>query len=258
MQEFTKQIIRHKYEYEIKYFPKVNHSCKEKKDRVFKAYDMEHLTPSQLESLARTKRTIKDYARNNDFDYFVTFTLDPKQYKSFDIDVVYHVTEMFIQRLKRDSDDAIKYLLVPEYHADKQKIHLHGYIKGNLKLYKTALTYKGKRVYNSYQWNAGFSQVVKIGKSINDTLRCSNYITKYVTKDLIMAFNKKRYWCSKNLDSGHLIKEKTVYAENITDLYANELPGIIKEYDIKSSNDLNMYSNDYYFTCSVVDSIIEN
>ena len=60
---FTKKIIKHKYETEVKYFPRVKHTeaNRERKDREL---DPENLDTSIQESIARTKRVIKDYARN--------------------------------------------------------------------------------------------------------------------------------------------------------------------------------------------------
>lgn len=250
MPVFTKQIVRHKHEVEIKYFPKVNHSNSNIKDRKYREIDTDNLDVSILESIARTKRTIKDYARNNDFDYFVTLTLDPKRYQSFDIDVVYKVVRSFLQRLRRRCGD-IKYLLVPEYHQDKEKIHLHGYIKGTLALHKTDLKYKGKVIYNLYDWDAGFSTAVKIGKTIDDTLRCSSYITKYVTKDMVVSFNKRRYWSSRNLDSSVIIEEETLLANKLEDLWDTtkykEVPDLFK-----------VYHNDYYTVITIKDEKIDS
>lgn len=241
---FTKQVVRHTHEIEIKYFPRVSHSGGGPRNE--REIDLDNLDHSMMESIARTKRTIKDYARNNDFDYFVTLTLDPKKYDSFNIDVVYRVVKSFLQRIRRRSDVEPKYLLVPEYHADKAKIHLHGYIKGKLALKKTDLTYKGKRVYNLYDWDAGFSSAVKIGKSVDDTLRCSSYITKYVTKDMLVSFNKKRYWCSRNLSKPSLIKEEVIVSDTMTDILAHQLPTNLP-------TNYSVYHNDYYVVITFKD-----
>ena len=45
---------------------------------------------------------------------------------------------------------------------------------------------------------------------IKDSKRASSYITKYITKDVIIKTpNRRRYWCSKNLT---LPKEKILLA----------------------------------------------
>ena len=256
---FTKKIVKHKYETEIKYFPKVKHSNtnRERKEREL---DIDNLDSSILESIARTKRVIKDYARNNDFDYFVTLTFDPTKFDNFSIETVYHHTKMFLQKLRRYNSD-LKYLLVPEYHTDKQKIHLHGYIKGDLLLQKALnplkngeiLTYKGKTIYNLPQWNFGYSTALKIGKSINDTLRCSSYITKYVTKDLLISFNQKRYWASKNLFRGVCVNEKDVCYSDIKELREKELNKLIELTGVESTNDIRVFENDYYYNFTATD-----
>ena len=149
---FTKKIIKHKYETEVKYFPRVKHT-EANRERKGRELDPNNLDISILESIARTKRVIKDYARNNDFDYFVTLTFDPKKFDNFSIETVYHLTKMFLQKLRRYNSD-LKYLLVPEYHADKKKIHLHGYIKGDLCLQKALDPSKNGEILTS--WNLPF------------------------------------------------------------------------------------------------------
>ena len=246
MIEFTKKVIEHKYETEIKYYAISRNRSTEKKERNYRELDSDNLDSNICESISRTKRKIKEYARNNDFDYFVTLTFDPKKFNSFSIDTVLKCTRLFLQKLRRSTPD-LKYLLVPEYHADKQKIHLHGYIKGYLKLLKAEnpdkngeiLTYKGKTIYNLPQWNYGYSTALKIGKTATDTLKCSSYITKYVTKDLLVAFNQKRYWSSKNLELGQTLVEQKIYARDLNDLLENE----------KQVNPIgfdNTFKNDYY------------
>ena len=256
--QFTKRIIKHKYETEVKYFPTLEHS-KEYHARKERELDTDNLDASILESISRTKRTIKEYARNNDFDYFVTLTFDPTKFDNFSIDSVYHHTKIFLQKLRRFNPN-LKYLLVPEYHADKQKIHLHGYIKGDLLLNKAVnplknneiLKYKGKTIYNLPQWSYGYSTALKIGKSINDTLRCSSYITKYVTKDLLISFNQKRYWASKNLSKGHCVYESQVYYTSISELKEKELSKLSLATEIDSSN-IRVFENDYYCNLTTTD-----
>lgn len=248
---FTKQIIRHKHEVEIKYFPRYARKPTGGL-RLARDIDMDNLDSSIEESISRTKRKIKEYARNNDFDWFVTLTLDPKRYDSFSIDVVYRVVRSFLQKLRRNSKVEPKYILVPEYHADKEKIHIHGYISCDLAVKKTDLHYKGKRVYNLYDWNAGWSTAVRIGKTVDDTLRCSSYITKYVTKDMVVSFNKKRYWSSKNLETSALIKEEIKIVNNINDIWDTniehqEIPDLYK-----------VYQKGLYTSITIRDEKIEN
>ena len=246
MIEFTKKVIEHKYETEIKYYAISRNKDIERKERNFRELDIDNLDSNICESISRTKRKIKEYARNNDFDYFVTLTFDPKKFNSFSIDTVLKCTRLFLQKLRRSYPD-LKYLLVPEYHADKQKIHLHGYIKGHLKLLVAEnplkngeiLKYKGKTVYNIAQWNYGYSTALKIGKSATDTLKCSSYITKYVTKDLLVSFNQKRYWCSKNLEIGKTILEQKLYARDLEQLLESEK-------EVNPITFSNTFKNDFY------------
>lgn len=263
---FIKREIKHQYETEIKFFPVVNHRKEYTAERVYRELDKDNLDESILESLARTKRTIKEYARNNDFDYFVTLTIDPRKYDTFTLDTVLNLVRNFLRKLRRKHDYKtidFEYILVPEcQNKESQGIHLHGYIKGDLNLKKAInsktgnyMTYKGKQVYNVLEWPYGFSTAVKISKSIDDTLRCSNYITKYVTKELLVNFNKKRFWCSKGLKKGSIIRDSKVCYDNIGELLENELPDTFYKYGINSTSDVNFYDNDYYACITLRDKI---
>lgn len=243
----------------------MNNHSKSKGIRTYRDIDKDNIDESISESIARTKRTIKDYARNNDFDYFVTLTINPKEYDSFSLESVYKMFDNFAHKLRRRHDNKMldfAYLVVPEVQNETtQGIHLHGYIKGdlNLKIAKDKdnknIKYRGKQVYNVLDWPYGFSTAVKIGNSIDDTLRCSSYITKYVTKELLLQFNKKRFWVSKGLKKGFIVRDTKVFYNDINDVLSSELSNVIFDLNVKDSFDVNFYSNDYYACITVKDKI---
>jgi len=164
---------------------------------------------SLASSSARTAQTIRDYILNNKFDYFMTFTFDPKKYNNTIHSDIYHTIIMFIQRLKRRYGE-IKYLFVPEYHKDKKKIHLHALLSADLPIQELYLTTKkgittraydkiGTPLYYLPDWNYGYSSATKISNTNIERVKIANYVGKYITKDLIVKFNQQRYWVSKGL-----------------------------------------------------------
>lgn len=217
MAVFVKKIINHLHEKETVWYPFFNKHTFDV-TRTMRELDPDNLEESINESIRRSKRNIKDYARNNEFEYFVTFTFNPSKYNSKNIDEVLRLTSNFLKKLKRKCKD-IKYLLVPEYHKDKEKIHLHGFFSANFDIKETNEYYHGKMIYNVLDWKYGFSTAVKINKGVEDILKCASYITKYVTKDLICKFNRKRYWCSKNLNQPEIISEEFEYINSTEELY---------------------------------------
>jgi len=160
---------------------------------------------SEETSIARTKATIRDYSLANGFDFFVTLTFDTKKVDSKNIDDVLRNTQKFTRYLRGND---MQYLIVPEYHKDKKKVHLHALIKCNgnvqaLQLEPTQFTHSnGKPIFNVKAWRFGWSTAISIGRTELDVLKVSNYIVKYLTKETISLFNKKRYWSSQSLQNG--------------------------------------------------------
>ena len=87
-------------------------------------------------SLNRTKNTIYELSKSNDWEYFITFTFDPKKYDSTDYDTVTALLKRFIDRTRKTRAHDLIYMIVPEFHADGQKYHFHGLLAntGNINM----------------------------------------------------------------------------------------------------------------------------
>lgn len=148
-----------------------------------------------IESLRRTRTTIFDYALSNDFEYFVTFTFNPKKIDRYSIDETFNTMKYWLNRQKKHSPD-FAYVIVPEFHKDGA-IHFHALIRAyNGDMKPTKVFQNCKRVYNVTGFTSGFTNAQKMD---GDQEKTAGYITKYITKDTINRFNKRRYWASKNL-----------------------------------------------------------
>lgn len=141
-------------------------------------------------SYNRTKQTIYDYCKNNDFTYFVTLTfkenISNKELQS--------QFKNWVDTFRRTNPN-FKYLFVREYHK-KGKIHIHGLVGGctfNLSLFK--VNKKGISIYNILDYDLGYSTCT----FIQNKNACCKYICKYITKELCREKNVKRYWASRNL-----------------------------------------------------------
>ena len=147
------------------------------------------------ESLRRTRTTIFDYALSNNFSYFVTFTFNPKKVDRYSIESTSNIMKYWLNRQKKHSPD-FAYVIVPEFHKDGA-IHFHALIRDyNAELKSTNVFQNGNRVYNLTGFTAGFTNAQKLD---DDQTKAAAYLTKYITKDMINRFNKRRYWASKNL-----------------------------------------------------------
>lgn len=159
-------------------------------------------------NLVRAKNTINDIALANDFKYFFTLTFNP----SYDRYELYNLLRLFrnhLRVLRDNSNKSIKYLIVPEQHKDGAW-HFHGFFSDDIEdfIYFNEYGYRTIRNLN----NLGYINI----DIIQDKLRVSSYVTKYVSKNLGSGIHKFRnsYFCSTGLKRGDLVTDK---------LYDNEL-----------------------------------
>lgn len=158
------------------------------------------------DSLARTKRNIRDIVLCNEFDLFCTFTFngDKKNTKKYGYtvhnrqnpDELKRVMSVWLKN-QQNIHGSFRYIIVPEYHKDGQSIHFHALFKD----YKGKLAFSGhlvngRKSYNIIGYKAGHSSAVKIENGLD---KVANYVGKYITKQMPQFGNKKRYWASKNL-----------------------------------------------------------
>lgn len=153
-------------------------------------------------SMNRTKNKIYSYAFSNDWDYFVTFTFNPRIVNSYDYDCCVDVLSNWLHNVKKRRCKNMVYLLVPEYHSDKQKFHFHALMQNINELTFIDSGHIDKRdnhIFNILEYRLGFSTVVKINKCDDGLKKTCNYMLKYITKDLIsLTSGKKRYWISRS------------------------------------------------------------
>jgi len=174
-----------------------------------KGKQLNELSPDQLQryysnrssSTRRSKTTITDYALCNPFSQFITLTFDQKLNNAFDYDHCKKLVSKWINNQRRYSP-SLSYILVAEKHKSGA-IHFHmitNNFKGDLTEAVNSKTGKkvvknGKQIYNLDGWKYGFSTL----SNIENKKATAYYLQKYLTKDFIEAFNKKRYWTSRGL-----------------------------------------------------------
>lgn len=178
---------------------------------------MERAERSLSVSLSRTKNTVYDYARANEWQWFLTWTTDPTKVDRHDYKAVTDKLSKWLNNVRSRKAPDLKYIIVPERHKDGA-YHFHGLLSntGTLKFTEAInphtgknIIIKGMQIYNLKEWSLGQTTATQI----RDTLKASNYITKYITKELIHhTKDQKRYWNSKNLDVGLVDKD---YVEEI-------------------------------------------
>lgn len=162
----------------------VNHSSKKK--RSFSDSD------SLEKSLSRSKRRIREISLCNNFEYFYTQTFSPDSFllDRYDLESVISLMKKKFKAYQRKNKD-FKYLVIYEHHKDGA-VHLHGLLK-NLgdDLVKNKYGYLTLTFFN----DLGFNSL----SPIRDLVKCSNYITKYITKDMLRSNKNQCYFCSRGL-----------------------------------------------------------
>jgi len=170
---------------------------------------------STYESMKRTKENIRDLVINNDFTHWGTVTYDSKKINRYDLEEIQKKTSQYLKNIKKRYDNNMQYLLIFEQHKDKAW-HGHMFLKTLAVHMENATTKKGndmtengQSVLNWKLWanKFGFTKFLDIShlygnssENYTELLKVSNYITKYITKDLIeLRANKKKYWASRGL-----------------------------------------------------------
>ena len=167
-----------------------------------------------LNNLIRAKTTIKEYALCNDFDYFITLTLDKEKYDRYNLKNYIKDLGQFIRDYRKKYKSDIQYLFIPEQHQDGAW-HIHGLIRGIEKSHlinfdnipSAPLKLKNKNYFNFtlYHDKFGFNSLGEI----KSKEKIANYICKYIQKDLgkNLGLGAKTYYASRGLNKGETIKK---------------------------------------------------
>ena len=204
-------------------------------------------------NISRAKSKIYEYALCNDFEYFVTLTLDKNKIDRSNIDNFIKKLSQYIRDTRKSTGQKIQYILIPEKHKDGKNWHIHGLMKGlkDLRKYDISenipkrmkdkiIKYRENNL-NLYEWE-GYSK--RFGFNCIEPIRnkdaCSKYITKYVSKNLdndmgITEKNKKKYYVSRGLKTAKNIAKGVIPIENIVYDFENEYCKIkwLNEYQVK-------------------------
>lgn len=181
-------------------------------------------------SMARTKNSIYNIARSHVWKWFVTFTFNRQKTDASDYDLVSKRLRKNLEHTKERKCPNMKYLIVPELHADGENYHFHGLLADCDELdfiFSGKFDQQGRLIFNVPSWSWGFSTATLVG----DTTRASGYICKYVTKDTERyLYNKRRYFSNaKKTEAENLVIDKyeflEMYADDISymkDIYITE------------------------------------
>lgn len=163
--------------------------------------DYEHMrdfddSRSSIVSMHRTINTVYELSRSNTWEYFFTMTFDGSIVDRYDYDVCAKKLTQWLNGVRKLYAPDMVYLVVPERHKDGA-FHFHGLFSniGRLPLKDSGIRKNNRIIYNLPTYKFGFTTVSMVG----DSGRASNYVCKYITKELCsVTSGKKRYWVSRN------------------------------------------------------------
>lgn len=145
------------------------------------------------DNIRRAARMVEAYALCNEWDWFVTLTLNKNLRDRRDLD---GFRNDFMQLIRdyRKKIPSMEAVLVPELHRNKDGWHLHGLIKGlpeselrpftikeKLPKYIREQLKQGKQVYDWPKYRNSFGWVDV--EAIRNRDASARYITKYLSKD---------------------------------------------------------------------------
>lgn len=171
--------------------------------------------------ISRAKNKIFEYAAANEFDYFLTLTLDKEKYDRHNLSKYIKDLGQLIRNYRRDKKVDIQYLLIPEPHQDGAW-HMHGLIKG-IPEEELTINKNGYLDWLPYSNKFGWCSIDKV----RSQEAISKYITKYISKalrcDLKREKEKKLYYVTRGLKVAQKVKEGTLNGElNIPCDYEND------------------------------------
>lgn len=172
------------------------------------------------ESSRRSKRIVLDLALNNDFDWFQTFTFHEKGSLVDNRQDFQRIKKRFLQAINNYNkrfNVNLKYIVVPELHANKKGYHFHCLMSG----FDTKNDYKfigfdkkkGHPIFRTTYFYERFG--ANRGIRIMDYNRfVAYYVSKYITKQDDRIFYR-RYFRSNNLDTSEVLMKGVLTNENM-------------------------------------------
>lgn len=145
-------------------------------------------TESDICSLSRAKRMIREYSLCNDFTYFFTSTVNSEMADRYSLSECQKKIRRCMKTIRQKNKSFI-YLFITERHKDGA-FHFHG-LCSNLELYINNNGYYSSKDFDRIGYNS-FSK-------IKSKEKVSNYITKYITKDCVKNESGSIYFCSRGL-----------------------------------------------------------
>lgn len=188
-------------------------------------------------NISRAKSAITEYALCNDWEYFVTLTIDKTKQDRYDMKKYMHDLGIWIGNYNKKYGTKLSYIIIPEKHTDGAT-HCHGLFNG---VAAESLVYnKNGYLDMPYYFNRfGYISL----SPIKNKDACAFYMTKYITKDMtcrLEDLGEHLYYCSRGLKRKEVFLygdinidekyKKAFYSNEFCNiLWCDDVPELIKE-----------------------------
>lgn len=170
-------------------------------------------------NITRARQAVYELGACNEWDLFVTFTLDKEKYDRHNLPKFIKDLGQFVRDKRKKYGAHIRYVLIPERHKDGAW-HMHGFMSGVPAEALRAFTLRerlprkirarlkaGKAVYTWEEYAAkfGFADIERI----ENREAAAKYITKYVTEDLARSVTEvgaHTYYASHGLKRAEVVQ----------------------------------------------------
>lgn len=184
----------------------------------YKRTDSSEIKEERLRNnISRAKSRVKELALCNDWTHFCTFTLNKDKQCRTDLKLFHSQFAQYIRDFRKKGID-IKYLMIPEYHADGKSVHIHALMMfpdgvltpfvnhRNLPKYirRSIAMGKNPQYWKFYSERFGYN----VCEPIQSIEKTASYVCKYMTKDLAsrtMGKGQHMFYASKGLNSAKRI-----------------------------------------------------
>lgn len=131
----------------------------------------------RLRSMRRARAKLRRLALANEFQWFVTLTLDPAKVDRYDPQAIMKTVNRWLDNMVRRH--GLRYILVPEPHRDGA-YHFHGFFAGEVEAVPSGhFDSQGHEYFNLPQWTLGFTTAVRLYGTYSAAVAyCCKYIGK--------------------------------------------------------------------------------
>lgn len=162
--------------------------------------ELEKRAENQLSAQRRAKRKVRLLVKQMGANHLLTLTTRAKRSTREEMTAAW---ARFVRLARKATGEEMPYLAVLEPHpSNPEHLHLHAAITSRLNVnvlrrcWFMALGGRGDERGKDTPGNVDI-QKIKVPRGHRRSERIAKYISKYITKELVPAFNKKRYFHSK-------------------------------------------------------------